>query len=100
MPDEPEVGVGLADAIDQVRRELADAIERGKESAVHFLAGPVVLDFQVEVTGTKGASGGISVSVISLGVKGERATANSHRVSITLTPVDQQGKRQLIRDTE
>lgn len=100
MPDEPEVGVGLADAIDQVRQELADAIERGKHSPVRFRAGPVELDFQVEITGTKGASGGINVSVISLGAKGERATTNSHHVSITLTPVDQQGQDQLIGDTD
>ena len=34
MSNQPEVGVGLADAIDQVRSELADAINRGKDSPV------------------------------------------------------------------
>jgi Trypsin-co-occurring domain 2 len=41
MPEQPVVGVGLADAIDQVRSELVDAIDRGKDSPVAFRAGPV-----------------------------------------------------------
>lgn len=41
------IGIGLADAIGQVRNELARAIEGGKASPVAFRAGPVELEFEV-----------------------------------------------------
>ncbi len=100
MPNDPVVGVGLADAIDQVRQELAAAIERGRDSPVAFRAGPVELEFQVEITGTEGVDAGVRVWVVSIGAQGERATSRSHRVSIQLTPVDRQGNDQLIGDTD
>jgi Trypsin-co-occurring domain 2 len=98
MTDESVPGVGLADAIDQVRSELAAAIESGKDSPVRFRAGPVQLEFEVEVTGTKNVGAGIQVWVLSLGAKGERSAANSHKISITLMPVGPDGKDQLIGD--
>ena len=98
MSGDPEVGVGLADAIDQVRSELADAIERGASSPIRFRPGPVELEFQLELSETKGVGGGIKVSVVSFGAKGERTNSNSHRIAITLTPVDKAGKDVLIGD--
>lgn len=91
-----EEGVWLAAAIGQVRSELALAIEEGRDSPVRFRAGPVELEFQVAVSRTKGVDGGVRVSVISVGGKWEKAGTETHRVLISLTPVDAAGNEQLI----
>ena len=99
MTDAADVaGVGLADAIGQVRAELERAVKEGQESSVAFRAGPVELEFEVAFTRTGGVDGGLRLSVLSLGAKRERSSAATHRVKVELTPVDRQGKDKLIGD--
>jgi hypothetical protein len=52
--DAGPVGIGLADAIGQVRAELEKAIAEGRGSAVAFRAGPVQLEFEVAFTQAAG----------------------------------------------
>lgn len=97
--DETEpVGIGLAEAIGQVRAELARAIEEGKDSPVAFRAGPVDLEFEVGFQKTGAVDGGLQLSVLSLNAKRERSSTTTHRVRVTLTPVDHQGLDKLIDD--
>jgi hypothetical protein len=97
--DVDPVGVGLADAIGQVRAELEKAIKEGQESSVKFRAGPVELEFEVAFTRMGGISGGFQLSVLSFGAKGEKSTAATHRVKVALTPADREGRDMLIGDT-
>ncbi len=92
------VGVGLADAIGQVRTELEQAIKDGENSAVAFRAGTVELEFEVAFAKTGGVQGGFQLSVLSFGAKGERSSTATHRVTVALTPVDRQGHDKLIGD--
>ena len=92
-------GVGLADAIGQVRAELEQAIKDGEESPVAFRAGPVEMEFEVAFTRTGGINGGFQLSVLSFGAKGEKSTAATHRVKVALTPADREGRDILIGDT-
>lgn len=92
------LGIGLADAIGQVRSELEQAIKAGESSAVAFRAGPVDLEFEVAFAHTGGVSGGFQLSVLSFGAKGERSSAATHRVKVALTPVDRKGQDKLIGD--
>jgi Trypsin-co-occurring domain 2 len=92
------VGVGLADAIGQVRVELERAIEDGKGSAVAFRAGPVELEFEVAFARTGGVQGGFQLSVLSFGAKRDHSSSATHRVTVSLTPVDRQGGDKLIGD--
>jgi hypothetical protein len=92
------VGVGLAEAIDQVRSQLEQAIADGAQSAVAFRAGPVDLEFEVAFTRTGGVQGGFQLSVLSLGAKGERSSTATHTVKVSLTPVDREGRDKLIGD--
>jgi hypothetical protein len=92
-------GVGLADAIGQVRAELEKAIKDGEKSSVAFRAGPVELEFEVAFTRTGGVSGGFQLSVLSLGAKRDKSSASTHRVKIALTPADREGRDMLIGDT-
>jgi Trypsin-co-occurring domain 2 len=96
--DNDPVGIGLAEAIDQVRTELEQAIKDGERSAVAFRAGPVELEFEVAFAKTGGVEGGLQLSVLSFGAKGERSSTATHRVKVALTPVDRQGRDKLIGD--
>jgi NTP-dependent ternary system trypsin peptidase co-occuring protein len=96
---DPVAGVGLADAIGQVRAELEKAIEAGGDSPVAFRAGPVELEFEVAFTRTGGVNGGFQLSVLSFGAKGEKSSVATHRVKVALTPADRDGSDMLIGDT-
>jgi hypothetical protein len=97
--DVDPVGVGLADAIGQVRAELEEAVSEGQQSPVAFRAGPVELEFEVAFTRAGGVNGGFQLSVLSFGAKREKSSAATHRVKVTLTPADRDGKDMLIGDT-
>lgn len=92
-------GVGLSDAIDQVRAELEQAIKDGEHSEVAFRAGPVELEFEVAFTRNGSIDGGFQLSVLSFGAKRERSSTATHRVKVVLTPTDRQGHDKLIGDT-
>jgi hypothetical protein len=100
MTDDVEpAGVGLADAIDQVRAELEQAIRNGQQSPVAFRPGPVELEFEVAFTRTGGVNGGFQLSVLSFGAKHEKSSGATHRVKVALTPADRDGRDMLIGDT-
>jgi len=78
----------LADTIAAVRRELGLAQAAGQGQPVQFRTGPVELEFEVAVTRSGGGQAGVQLWVLTLGGKGERAHAATHRVKVTLQPVD------------
>jgi len=47
VEDAEPVGIGLADAINQVRTELERTIKDGEKNSIAFRAGTVELKFQV-----------------------------------------------------
>jgi hypothetical protein len=99
VPDESgPVGIGLAEAIGQVRAELEKAIKEGERSEVAFRAGPVELEFEVAFAKTGGVQGGLQLSVLSFGAKRDRSSTSTHRVNVALTPVDREGREKLIGD--
>jgi hypothetical protein len=92
-------GIGLRQAVAAVRAELIEAMNDGVDSALRFEIGPVELDFAIDVSTTATGEVGVRVWVLSLAGKGERAVRNSHRVTVTLNPVDpSDGMRARIAD--
>ncbi|MGW7363104.1 trypco2 family protein [Streptomyces sp. NPDC054841] len=89
MPD--EVWVGLAEAVRGVRAELQAAMAAGQGEPLQFEVGPVELEFAVDVRKEKAGDATAKVFVLSLGGRTSRATADSHRMKITLQPTDAQG---------
>lgn len=88
MPETHEpAGMGLAEAIREVRLELQQAMQEGQGSGIGFEAGQVELEFEVGLTRSREASGGFQLSVLSLGAKGDRTSTATHRVNIVLTPI-------------
>jgi hypothetical protein len=84
--EETEIGVGLADAIGNVRRELERATIEGQGSAIGFEPGSVELEFQVGFQTTKAGGGGVKVYVFTIDAKAEAVRSGTHRLKLTLTP--------------
>ena len=99
MAEDRAQQVPLSAAIGEVRRELAKAIEEGRDSPVAFRAGPVELEFTVAFDRTVGGDAGIRVWVLSAGTKGEATWSETNRLKVTLTPVDREGHDQVIGST-
>ncbi|MGW1887126.1 trypco2 family protein [Streptomyces sp. NPDC001970] len=89
MPD--AVWVGLAEAVRGVRAELQAAMAQGRGEPLRFEVGTVELEFAVDVRKEKAGDATAKVFVLSLGGKASNATADSHRLKITLQPTDAQG---------
>jgi hypothetical protein len=79
--------VPLASAIEALREELVTAVEQGADQKVRFALGPIELDFEVEITSEGGLDAGVRFWVVSLGAKGSRSSAQTHRVHVSLSPV-------------
>jgi hypothetical protein len=80
-------GPRLADAIDDLRRELSDAVGRGEGERLRFRLGTVSMDFEVGITQSVGGDAGVRFWVVSAGASGARASTTTHRISLALTPV-------------
>ena len=100
MAYEPEVpewaAVELAAAIEQIRSQLADAMEKGKGSSLAFRPGRVELEFEVAFSATGGGEFGVKAYVLSIGAKGEVSREVTNRVKLTLNPVGPAGEDILI----
>jgi hypothetical protein len=93
-------GVGLAEAIATVRRELEQATEEGAQSALAFRTGPVELEFLLSFSKSGSADAGVRAWVVSAGAKGEWSQATTHRLKLSLNPVRRSdGADQIISDT-
>lgn len=95
------VGIGLRDAVAAIRAELAAAMADGAGHDLKFDVGPVQLDLAIDVTGQAGGEAGIKVWVLSLTGNASAAVTHSHRISVTLQPVDRStGGQPRISDRE
>jgi hypothetical protein len=75
--------VGLADAIEALRAELTEAIDRGKEERMQFRVEPIELTLQAVVT--KDANGKIGWG--ALGVGGSYQSASTQTLTLKLRPL-------------
>ncbi len=78
----------LAQVIAAVRDQLSQAQKEGAEAGLHFRVGPVELEFEVAVSYTGGGEAGVKLYVVTLGAKGEVTSGSTHRITVTLQPVD------------
>jgi hypothetical protein len=96
MPDQDRVP--LADAIDELRRELGRALERGKGQAVQFELGTVTMEFEVAISTSVEGKAGAQFWVVSFGGSAGRAATSTHRITMELTPVVGGRSRPLISE--
>ncbi|WP_441245448.1 trypco2 family protein [Kitasatospora sp. McL0602] len=83
-----ESGIELADAVEAVRQQLAEAAERAEGQQIRFDVGEVKLEFSVELKRDARVKGGIKALVFSADAEAGLAHQRTHRISVTLTPKD------------
>jgi hypothetical protein len=86
----PKSGIGLAQVIAELRRELSEAIAEGEGQALRFELGEIELDLAVELT--ESASAGLGFAVLVKGELGDsQSESRAQRVKVTLRPVAEAG---------
>lgn len=92
--------VGIADAIDTLREELAEAISRGDGEELRFKVNGIELELTVacEINGNGKAS--FKVFGIGAEVGGGAKGTNTHKIKLTLETSDKEGRKKdtLVRD--
>jgi hypothetical protein len=92
--------VGLPEAIEALRRDLAAAWWDGRRHRVRFQVEPVELTVQVGVTRSGKGSAGIKWHVLTLGGERSRERTATQTLKLRLAPVlyDEHGQRLPDRD--
>ncbi|MCK9878647.1 hypothetical protein MXD59_23260 [Frankia sp. Ag45/Mut15] len=78
--------VGLAEAIEALRRELAAAKLAGVGEPVQFTLGPVEMEFGLEIRRERKGEAGVKFWVLSVGGGGSAGRTATHRLKVTLQP--------------
>jgi Trypsin-co-occurring domain 2 len=91
-------GIPLASYIRALRSELEEAQREGQDAQTRFGVGPVELEFEVAVTREREGRGGLQIWVVELGGAGKRADASTQKVTLTLTPLDEEGRPLTVSD--
>jgi hypothetical protein len=85
--------VKLADAVDVVRAQLAEARRRAAaaDPDVRFQVGDVTVEFGVELNRQADGRLGLTLGVVTASAGGGGSRMTSHKVTINLTPHDASG---------
>jgi hypothetical protein len=86
----------LADAIANLRSELAKAIAEGVDHDIRFKPGPVELELSLEIKKEGGGKGGVKFWVVDLGGEIKSTNAQMHKIKLNLQLVDRDGRDLLI----
>ncbi|MEV6012986.1 trypco2 family protein [Streptomyces sp. NPDC051976] len=81
----------LGDTVSAVREQLQRAMDEGQGKTLKFRTGPVEMEFAVEVKKEAGVKARVLVLPWSFGAEGAVGATSTHRIKITLQPVDDQG---------
>lgn len=88
----------LGAAVSAVREQLQLAMEAGKDEQLKFRTGPVELEFAVEIRKEGEAKARVFVLPWNLEARGSLGSGRTHRVKLTLQPVDEHGRDARIVD--
>ena len=79
--------VGLPEAIESLRADLAQAWWDGQRQPLRFRVEPVELTVQVGLTRTIKGTGGVKWYVLTIGGEKKRETVTTQTLKLRLTPV-------------
>ena len=98
--------IPLAEAVAALRSELGTAMKAGKGETLRFQLGPIELELNLVVSREASAEGKLAFKIFGWGADasagGKLADERTHRVKLTLTPVDEDGNplKVLVSDRE
>ena len=90
-------GVPLAEFVAGLRAELR-AAQRAREPGLEFAVGPVQVDFTVTASREGGPEGKVRFYVFEAGASATWSQETTQKVSLTLTPVGEDGEPVRISD--
>ncbi|MFI1845099.1 trypco2 family protein [Streptomyces microflavus] len=94
--------MGLAAAIEELRRELYEAHRAGAAQQFAFGVEEAELELQLELRKSLKGNGQLSFGVVTAGAGGEQATVRTHKLTLRLSVKDRAtgGERPEISDEE
>ena len=95
MVDAPELGIGLADAIEMLRAELLEARTRAAGSKIQFPVASMTVELKVAATRSAGGKAGFAIPVVNVQLGGTMGWQRDAMQTVTVTfgsPVDDHGK--------
>jgi hypothetical protein len=78
--------MGLAKAIAQLRAEVSQAIEQGKQEKLKFELSPIEVELQLQLTREADAKAELKWVVVSIGAGAKAESVQTHKIKFTLTP--------------
>ena len=81
-----ESGIGLAEMIESLRKELQTSLESGRNQAVKFDIDKVDLELKVALSRKAKGEGGIAFWVVKAGADVEAGRETSHTFKLSLIP--------------
>jgi hypothetical protein len=97
-PNDSPPGVPLAKAIEDLRAELLNALAAGRGKDLRFKLKPVELELNVAMTWRGEAKAGVQFWVVDLSAKGNVEHDATHKLKLTLEPVDKDGNEFFVAD--
>jgi len=92
-------GIPLAEAIQELRAELTRATKQGADETIRFVPGPIELELGIEVSLTGETSGKVKFWVVEIDAEGELARVATHKLKLSLRPVDAAGHDITVNDS-
>jgi hypothetical protein len=83
--------IALAEMIEELRRELQEAVAAAEGQPIRFQLGEVTLEAQVEVSREKGGKAGLKFWVAEVGASGKAGHLATQKIVLTLLPVAAEG---------
>ena len=78
--------LGLAEVVQNLRRELYAAMSAADKEALQFYVGDITLELSVAVSREGGASGKVRFWVVDVGAEGKLGSSSVQKLSLKLTP--------------
>ncbi|RRS01235.1 trypco2 family protein [Glycomyces terrestris] len=98
--EQHEDWLDLADAIEVLRSQLAEAQRRGQDSQLQFVLGEITAEFEIELVRAKSGGGALRFSVVEADARGERSSRSTQRLTLRLNPEHRGGGDVAIGDVE
>jgi hypothetical protein len=93
--------VPLADAIQQLRDELREAILEGKDKDIIFTPNSIELELSINFTAEAKVGGGFKVlAFLDLSADAKTQRESQHKIKLSLTVADKDGKPITVRSTK
>jgi len=83
--------IRLADAVQNLRRELISAVEAGKDEPLRFDLEEVKLELNVVLASEARGDAGVKFYVFNVGASGSDRTSETQKITLTLKPATQSG---------